>query len=126
MSTTAAATTGSPFHHERTLHEALDAYAQTVAFVSRSTQRARLSRVGVLKQRHDDIPLKSLTFDVALGMIEEWRLRPLTRKGLPCSQSFARQMIWEIRRFFKWLDQNDEFEWSVFTAIKDDPRSGAE
>lgn len=112
MSRKLVAATG-PSNPNRTLHEALDAYADTTKFVSRSTRRARCSRVALLKQHHPDCSLQRLTQDVASRMLWDWQSRPLTRRGTPYSLSFVRQMLGELLRFFTWLDLNDECGWAM-------------
>ena len=113
MSTSSKSVSSSPSGSNRTLHEALDAYAQSSGHLRSSAHATRLSRVGLLKQRHPDCSLTRLTNDVASRMMWEWQSRPLTRRGTPYSFSFVRQMLGELLRFFTWLDLNDEYGWSM-------------
>lgn len=113
MSTSSKSVSSSPSGSNRTLHKALDAYAQSSGHLRSSAQATRLSRVGLLKQRHPDCSLTRLTNNVASRMMWEWQSRPLTRRGTPYSFSFVRQMVGELLRFFIWLDQSDEYEWSM-------------
>ncbi len=110
-----------------TLHEGLDAYSKSIerdgarleSANLKPYQRTRLGKVARLKATHPDIPLFSLTSDKCKEMVSIWRNRPKTQKGVACSRSHAKNQLGELRRFFQWLDQTTEFEWSMPKNVAD-------
>lgn len=104
-----------------TLHEALDAYAESIQRDGerlptgelKPSQRSRLDMVERLKQSHRDIPLHALNYDTCSGLIAYWRNRPITRRGTRSKGRSATNMLKELDRFYRWLDVTSEFEWAM-------------
>jgi hypothetical protein len=105
------------------LHEALDVYIGHIkeSAVEPGTDRltdgacARVANAKRLKERHDDIPLSSLTsFDAVQGMVNVWRNRPLVKNSNPpraIKKKTAEHHIGELMRFFRWLARTNRFDW---------------
>jgi hypothetical protein len=69
-----------------------------------------------LKQRHSDHPLSTLDLDGCQGLVDEWRMRPLTRdKRIKPPRSMAKNTcenyVSELMRFFRWLRKSKNFGW---------------
>ncbi len=108
-----------------TLHEALDAYAESVrrdgaklpSGELKPYQRLRIVKVERLKREHADVPLHSLGYDQCASMVHFWRNRPVTMRGTRSSRDNSRHHIGELFRFFRWLDATSQFRWAMPRGI---------
>ncbi|HEX4129571.1 MAG TPA: hypothetical protein VHZ24_05975 [Pirellulales bacterium] len=104
-----------------TFHEALDAYSKMIERdgerlpngLLKHSQRKRLKMVERFKDKHRNLPLCRLNFDEGSHLIAFWRKRPKTLKKSNCSRSHSKHHVGELIRFYKWLDQTDQFQWAM-------------
>jgi hypothetical protein len=108
---------------EETIHEAFDAYAEQVRrddTIPGSSDvsdygHMRLKNIGRLKERHENVQLRTLnTFDAVQGIIDVWRTRPLVKNSdppRPITKKTAQHHIAELMRFFRWLNRSADFGW---------------
>lgn len=124
-----------------TLHQALDAYVSHVkkTDLEPTPEGPSLTPFGALKveqatrlkQRHADLPLSKLDFDVCQELLDYWRMRPLTtdkriKPARPMAKKTCENQVSELMRFFRWLHTNKEYAWrkpedfdELRTTVKD-------
>ena len=65
-----------------------------------------------LKERHSDMPLSQVGHNTIQAMIDVWRARPSVKGTTrPIAVKTATEHIKQLKRFFKWLHRNDNFDW---------------
>ena len=115
----------------KTLHEAINAYSETLREESKrdsdgnlvARTRKCMDRLKYLKQAQEDMPLWRFRLPEISQMAAHWRNRPLTRKKTRCSKDHARDMCKELFRFLGWLDTDPSFRWSEPKGIEKISRS---
>jgi transposase len=115
---------------DHSLHQALDAYCEhakqdvkpTVDGQGKRlkpTASNRIKNAKVLKERHKDVPLSALTFSECERMLLYWRNRPPVKgKTTPIAVCTAQNMIYEVKRFLRWLHRS-EFAWKKPEGLED-------
>lgn len=99
-----------------TLHAALDTYAEYIGQELRtaSSIRNRQSIIKRLKEHHDNNPLDLVNLEVCGEMIDLWRNRPISATtGKPIAVSTVKTTLLELIRFFGWLDDSPQFDWTA-------------
>ncbi len=104
-----------------TLHEALDAYAESIRRDGAKLesgklvpyQRKRLEQVKRLKELHAAVPLYALNFDKCKEINAFWRNRPKTKKGTQSSPSDVKNHLGQWMRFLRWLDSTELYQWTM-------------
>jgi len=102
-----------------TLHQAIDTYSLHLKDTGKTDDEGNLvarvnkcrDRLRYLKQAHEDLPLWKLDLTQLTSIVAHWRNRPKTRKGNRCGKLHAEDMIKELWRFLKWLDNHPNFRW---------------
>tara|TARA_R110002072_G_scaffold287242_1_gene452577 strand:- start:17587 stop:19374 length:1788 start_codon:yes stop_codon:yes gene_type:complete len=123
------------------LHEALDEYVEYIKTtdiqpgtdILTDYGQMKINNVERLKERHNNIPLKSLsTFDSVQALLNIWRNRPLVKNSdppRPVTIKTARHHIAELMRFLRWLNRTSHFDWrkprdfdELDTRVKETPQ----
>ena len=115
---------------DHSLHQALDAYIEHAKHdvkpsidgngnQLKPTASNRIKYANVLKERHKDIPLSALSPVACEEMLIYWRNRPPVKgRTRPIAVCTAQNMIYEVKRFFKWLHRS-EFDWRKPEGLED-------
>jgi len=116
----ADATSPPTLNEGPTLHESLNAF---IKWIRKEYQnqgelsdngRIKIKRVNTFIERHEDVSLAAVDYGAIESMLRYWRLRP-NRKGTDrqISPHSAKHFIGECKRFFRWLNTANEFQWSL-------------
>jgi hypothetical protein len=103
-----------PVANGKSLHQALDAYAQFAQQKNRKgfgqVEAASAKR---LKNAHVDIPLAAFGISAMEAIATYWADRPVAKKtGRPVALSTIINHLKTARRFVRWLHRTDAFEWT--------------
>lgn len=103
-----------------TLHQAMRDY---IAWIKQTYFSEHLGRItangytkikqmGILLERHQDVPLSAVGYNEVEAMFLLWRKRPF-KKGTqtPISRMSASNLIGEMQRFFRWLHRSPGHSW---------------
>ena len=122
--------TGEVSQCDHSLHQALDAFIENAKLDVKPsvdgqgrrlkpTASNRIKNAKVLKERHKDIPLSSLTISQCEHMLVYWRNRPPVKGTTrPIAVCTAQNMIYEVKRFLRWLHRSD-FDWTKPVGLED-------
>jgi hypothetical protein len=98
-----------------TLHDALDTWKDEIKAHSHGkithTINCKYNRIKYLKQHQKDLPLWRLDLTECNSIVSYWASHPNTKKGVPCSDDHARDMIKAFKEFARWLDTCPKFKW---------------
>ncbi|MEX1040204.1 MAG: hypothetical protein WDZ51_06225 [Pirellulaceae bacterium] len=106
---------------DSTLNDAIKAYRLHLEATGATDAQGNLSgyvrkcldRQKYLKEAHKDIQLKYLTLPKLEEMASHWRNRPQTSKGNRCSKYHARDMLKELWRLLRWINDQPNFRWEL-------------
>ena len=77
--------------------------------------QSRIANLRRIKERHDDVPLSSLsTYDAVQAMLNLWRNRPIVKNSdppRPVKKKTAQHHVAELMRFLRWLNRSARFDW---------------
>ncbi|MHB0959271.1 MAG: hypothetical protein ACYC0X_23630 [Pirellulaceae bacterium] len=107
-------TAGVPIHDgQGSIHQAFDAYIRWLKdHKHKAWINTQVQQVERLKQKHADIPLSSVDFDVCEAMVRLWRNRPMAKgRNKPISAKTAENHIKQLKAFFRWLHRSQLFSW---------------
>ncbi|QGJ70854.1 Resolvase helix-turn-helix domain protein [Planctomycetales bacterium 10988] len=101
------------------LFDALDAYVEYVKQKYRLDGETvtpygagKLAMIERFKERHDNMPLASLTFDGCQSLIRLWQNRPKVKgRQKAVTRKTAQNHIAEWMCFFRWLNRTNQFDW---------------
>jgi len=100
-----------------TLHEAIEAFKkhrQAIDGGNTTTwTKKTLKQLSYIEEAHEDCPLWQLDLPKIQTMVAYWRNRPHTRKGKRCSWDHAHDILKEMFRFLRWLDETPNFKWAM-------------
>ena len=98
-----------------TLHQTLDAWKEEIKENAHGniTQaiNSKYNRIKYFQEHHKDLPLWRLDLPECTRIVSYWANHPDTKKGVPCSDDHARDMIKSFKQFCKWLDSSPKFKW---------------
>lgn len=105
----------------KTFHQAINQYRAFLEDTGRRDEKGNLvarvrkccDRLRYLTEHHSDLPLWKLNLPQLEALAAYWRNRPATRKADRCSKSHAQDMIKELWRFLRWLDNHPDYHWQM-------------
>ena len=98
-----------------TLHQALEEWKAEISTNSNGkithTINNKHNRIKYLQEHHQDFPLWRFNLTECTRIVSHWANHPNTKKGVPCSDDHAEDMIKSFKEFCKWLDSSPNFKW---------------
>jgi hypothetical protein len=97
----------------QTLHQALDAYAESLpkTVASPTSAKKAADEARVLKDHAKDMPLAALGLQEIEDFIAYWQKRTMTRRKKPFAVQTVKDQIKRFRHFLRWLHKSPALDW---------------